>query len=257
MLQGLTLQQGKTLQNLQNAGLEKAFGFEDQPKKGVDIMSTSPVDLKLEQQATLNTPRIKAGITARILFLLMDLIYGKEASLSKFRVLEIVARMPYTAWEQVSNVAITHTYSDPKFAKDIHRTVVETREQTDNETWHLLMLEEILNKKGKRHGVVRARIIPQILAWTYYHLSWLMYVVKPRVSYQLNVEFEDHAEHEYMQYVADHQELDVEVWESNFKDTYGHYDTVGDLLRRIGLDEREHKESSMSHIEQSRFTRNS
>lgn len=220
-------------------------------------MRTTVQDLRKEQQKTLDTPRIKAGISARILFFLMDLIYGKQASLSKFRVLEIVARMPYTAWEQVSNVAITHTHSDPIFAKDIHRTVVETREQTDNETWHLLMLEELLEKKGKRHGVIRVRIIPQVLAWVYYHLSWLLYAVKPRVSYRLNVEFEDHAEHEYMQYVADHLEIDDEKWESEFKEIYGNYETVGDLLRRIGLDEREHKESSMAHMKQSRFARKS
>lgn len=218
-------------------------------------MITAPSDLRIEQQKTLDTPRLKAGVFARMLFVLVDLIYGKKASLSKFRVIEIVARMPYTAWEQVSNVAITHTHADPIFAKNIHGTVVESREQTDNETWHLLMLEELLNKRGKRHGAVRVRVIPQVLAWAYYHLSWLMYVIKPRFSYQLNVEFEDHAEHEYMQYVADHPEVDEEKWDSEFKDVYGHFETVGDLLRRIGLDEREHKESSMGHVKQARFKR--
>ena len=219
-------------------------------------MST-PDELIVEQQKTLQTPRLKAGLPARILFKLVDSIYGKEASLSKFLVIEIVARMPYSAWEQVSTVAITHTHSDPYFAKDIHDQVLETRDQQDNETWHLLILEEMLAKKGFKYGILKGRIIPQFLAWAYYHLSWLMYVIKPRFSYQLNVEFEDHAEHEYMQYVVDHPNVDDEKWESEFKDVYGHYDTVGDLLRRIGLDEREHKESSASHVEHSRFSRKS
>jgi len=211
-------------------------------------------DLKIEQKKTLESPRIKPGIPAKILFGLMDLVYGKKATLSKFLVLEIVARMPYVAWEQVSYVAITHTHSDPKFARKIHSTVIESREQQDNETWHLLILEELTQKRNKKQPLLKIRIIPQILAWIYYHISWLLYVLKPKMSYQLNVEFEDHAEHEYMQYVQDHPEVDDQKWESTFKADYGNYETVGDMLRRIGLDEREHKELSQKEVDQARFS---
>ena len=212
-------------------------------------------DLKIEQKKTLSTPRIKPGIPAKILFSLMDLVYGKKAVLSKFLVLEIVARMPYVAWEQVSYVAITHTHSDPNFARKIHSTVVESREQADNETWHLLILEELLQRRNQKHGLIKIRIIPQVLAWVYYHISWLLYVIKPKMSYQLNIEFEDHAEHEYMQYVADHPEVDDQKWESEFKSDYGDFETVGDVLRRIGLDEREHKILSQENLDQARFSK--
>ncbi|HEY3484067.1 MAG TPA: hypothetical protein VGK49_01730, partial [Ilumatobacteraceae bacterium] len=49
------------------------------------------------QQITLATPRRQAGLSARVLFLLMDVVYGKERTLEKFRVLELVARVPYQA----------------------------------------------------------------------------------------------------------------------------------------------------------------
>lgn len=214
--------------------------------------SLSSSELKKEQQKTLDSKRMKTGIPAKILFSLMDLIYGKKATLSKFLVLEIVARMPYVAWEQVSYVAITHTHSTPKFARKIHGEVIDAREQQDNELWHLLIIEELTQKKGKRHGLIRVRVLPQVLAYIYYHISWLLFVMKPRLSYQLNAEFEDHAEHEYMQYVVDHPEVDDEKWESTFQKDYGNFETVGDLLRNIGLDERHHKQKSLDQIDNPR-----
>ncbi|HMS24618.1 MAG TPA: alternative oxidase [Acidimicrobiia bacterium] len=214
----------------------------------------SSSELKKEQQKTLETPRMHYGISAWLLFRLMDVVYGRKAALSKFLVLEIIARMPYVAWEQVSYVAITHTHSAPKFARRIHGEVLDAREQQDNELWHLLIIEELTQTRGyKKHGLIRVRVLPQILAYLYYHLSWFLYVLKPRWSYLLNAQFEDHAEHEYMGYVRDHPETDDEKWESSFRDEYGNYETVGDLLRAIALDERHHKLKSLEQIEQARF----
>ncbi|MEM7096565.1 MAG: hypothetical protein AAF567_26415, partial [Actinomycetota bacterium] len=75
----------------------------------------------------------------------------------------------------------------------------------------------------------------------------------PRLSYELNAHFEDHAEHEYMAYVEANPELDDEPWISEFRQDYGEFETVGDLLRAIGLDERHHKEDSLEHIDAARF----
>lgn len=214
---------------------------------------TSREDLIKEQQVTLETKRMKYGLPAKFLFRLMDVIYGRKATLSKFLVLEIVARMPYVAWEQVAYIAITHTHSSPLFAKKIQDVVDDSREQQDNETWHLLIIEELTQVRGKKHGRLRIRVIPQVLAYFYYHISWLLYVGKPKWSHQLNAQFEDHAEHEYMKYVLDHPELENEKWKGSFKQEYGDYETVADLLRRIGLDEREHKIKSLEQIDQARF----
>ena len=211
------------------------------------------LNLTAEQEVTLKTPRMKPGSAAKILFKLMDAVYGKSANLSKFLVLEIVARMPYAAWENVSYVAITHTHAKPKFARKIHDEVLHARHEQDNETWHLLILEELTENKEKPYGYIRTKIIPQVLAFVYYQISWILYAIKPRLSYQLNAEFEDHAEHEYMQYVKDHPEHDDEVWVSEFKDDYGQFETVSNVLLNIGLDERVHKIRSLELIDKARF----
>ena len=64
--------------------------------------------LRLEQSVTLTAPRLRYGILARALFITLDLFYGRRRTLSKFKVLEVIARVPYQAWEQVAYVAMTH-----------------------------------------------------------------------------------------------------------------------------------------------------
>lgn len=209
--------------------------------------------LVIEQERTLAAPRLRAGISARLLFASMDLIYGRRAGLRKFRVLEVVARVPYMAWEQVGYVAITHTHSRPDFAREIHDEVTSVRAQQDNEFFHLLILEELLQRRGVKMRLIRDRVIPQVLAWAYYQLSWVLYALKPRWSYALNAQFEDHAEHEYMGYVADHPELDDEPWVTHFRADYGDHATVADVLRAIGVDERHHKDESLERIAAARF----
>lgn len=209
--------------------------------------------LKQEQLATLETPRRSYGVLARGLFWTMDAVYGKQRTFEKFEVLELVARVPYQAWESVAYVGITHTHAVPRTARRIFDFVAESRAQQDNEQWHLLILEELVNHQGTSLGWFRRRALPQLLALFYYHVSWLLYVLNPRLSYRLNADFEDHAEHEYMLFVDENPSFDEAPFESAFEADYGSFDSLGDALRRIGVDEREHKNESLAHMEAPRF----
>ncbi len=75
--------------------------------------------LKTEQAKTLASPRRRYGFLADVLFAFMDIFYGKGRNLSKFKVLEVIARVPYQSWEHVGYIAMTHTYPMPKFARRI------------------------------------------------------------------------------------------------------------------------------------------
>lgn len=211
-------------------------------------------DLKAEQAATLSAPRRRYGLLARTLFFGMDLVYGRARTLKKFTVLEVIARVPYQAWEHVAYVAMTHTYRTPGFARRVFEFIKESRAQQDNEQWHLLILEEWLQKDGVRESFLLYRLAPQFVAFFYYHVSWLLYVIDPKLSYALNADFEDHAEHEYMEFVRDHPELEERPFESEFKADYGNLATLADVLRRIGLDERHHKDESLARIAAPRFS---
>ena len=211
-------------------------------------------ELKAEQARTLAAPRLPYGPLARALFFVMDVLYGRRRTLQKCMVLEIVARVPYQAWEHVAYIAMTHTSAAPRFARRIFEFVLESRSQQDNEQWHMFILEELLAKRGTNRGVVKYFVIPLLLAFVYYQISWLLYVVVPKESYALNAAFEDHAEHEYMNLVRENPGFENEPWESDFKRDYGDYATIADLLRRIGLDERAHKLESLRRMQEPRFT---
>ena len=80
-------------------------------------MQHTDVNLKREQDKTLGVPRKKYGLLAGMLFGTMDLVYGRGKSLSKFKVLEVIARVPYQSWEHVAYIAMTHMYGRPNFAR--------------------------------------------------------------------------------------------------------------------------------------------
>jgi ubiquinol oxidase len=210
--------------------------------------------LRQEQQKTLASPRMRYGFLARLLFVSMDLLYGRKKTLSKFKVLEIIARVPYQAWENVAYVAITHTHPDPSFARRIFDRVRESRLQQDNEQWHLLIIGELISKRGVDENLLLHGFIPQVIAFFYYHISWVLYVIRPRWSYLLNAYFEDHAEHEYMEYVVENPGLESQPFDSIFVKDYGHFASLADLYRQIGYDERVHKLESLARVDDARFS---
>jgi hypothetical protein len=210
--------------------------------------------LALTHAETLAAPRRPYSLAARGLFFGLDVFYGRARTLEKFRVLELIARVPYQAWEQVAYVATTHVHEQRDLARRIYDRVLETRAQQDNEQWHLFILDELITAKGNALGRVRSAWLPQLIAFFYYQVSWLLYVVSPAWSYRLNADFEDHAEHEYAAMVAEHPEWETTPFSSQFADDYGHFASLADLFRQIGHDERVHKLESERKISVARFS---
>jgi ubiquinol oxidase len=205
-----------------------------------------------EQRASLTSPRRRYSLSARLLFATMDRLYGGSRTLEKFRVLELVARVPYQAWENVAYVAMTHTAREPQFARRVFQRVRTSRFEQDNEQWHLLILEE-LTAEGPRRSWLRTRVVPQVLAFVYYQLSWFMFAMRPAWSYRLNADFEDHAEHEYAHLVAENPAWETTPYDGRFVDDFGTYDSLSDLFRQICYDERLHKLESETKLHSPRF----
>lgn len=219
----------------------------------ISMTMLSAEQLRREQSNTLAQPRHRYGLLARMLFRVLDVLYGRARTWSKFKVLEVIARVPYQAWEHVAYIAITQQYEHEDFARRVFDRVKESRHQQDNEQWHLLILEEWIHRNQIFERVLLHRVVPQVIAFVYYQISWLLYVMKPEWSYRLNVDFETHAEHEYMLFVAEHPELDQVPFQSHFKKDYGNFATMADVIRQIGYDERMHKQASMRKLGMARF----
>jgi ubiquinol oxidase len=210
-------------------------------------------DLVRAQHDTLMTRRRRYGLLARLLFVSLDVVYGRKRTLSKFRVLELIARVPYQAWEQVAYIAVTHVHRRSDLARRVHDRVLEARQQQDNEQWHLLVLTELIAESGQRESRLKFYWLPQFIAIAYYQVSWLLYVIKPTWSYRLNADFEDHAEHEYMHMVGEHPEWERQPFATVACADYGRFDSVADVMRQIGHDERVHKLDSLAHMHEARF----
>lgn len=206
------------------------------------------------QRQTLSESRRRYSVPARVLFRALDVVYGQQRSMSKFKVLELVARVPYQTWEQVAYIAVTHVHEQLGMARRIQQRVAEARAQQDNEQFHLLILEELLSKSGIHESKIKFYWIPQLLAFSYFQLSWLLYVVRPDWSYLLNADFEDHAEHEYMTFASEHPEWENTPFESDIAPDYGDFASLADLFRQIGHDERVHKEESLELAQKPRFS---
>jgi ubiquinol oxidase len=205
------------------------------------------------QAATLSTPRRRYAAPARALFVGLDVFYGRRRTLEKFRVLELIARVPYQAWEQAAYVATTHVHEQGDLARRIHNRVLEARAQQDNELWHLLVLNEVIASKGNSLGRIRSAWLPQLIAFVYYQVSWLLYVLGPAWSYRLNADFEDHAEHEYASLVQEHPEWETIPYSSKFAADGAQFASVADVFRQISHDERVHKLESEAKIAVARF----
>ena len=204
--------------------------------------------LRVEQQRTLDTVRRRYSLAARLLFVGMDLLYGRKRSLSKFRVLEIVARVPYQTWETVTYKQITKRHRHPLDVRRLWDRVLEFRTQQDNEQWHLLILDELVMRSKGRENRVWYDVLPKVIAFGYWHFAWLLYALRPSWSHRLNADFEDHAEHEYALLVAEHPEWETTPYESVVAADYGSFASLADLFRQICHDERLHKEESEQRL---------
>jgi hypothetical protein len=130
----------------------------------------------------------------------------------------------------------------------VYRKVQQARDRQDNEQWHLFILEDMLDHSGRELGRFHYRFLPQVIAFFYYQVSWLMFVLRHEWSYALNADFDDHAEHEYMAYVAEHPDLEAVACSCSVADVYGCHESFADVLRQIALDERDHKVESIEEL---------
>jgi hypothetical protein len=216
-----------------------------------ELPKLDPQQLRAEHRRTLDTPRRRYSFAAKVLFAQMNLLYGRKRTLTKFRVLEVVARVPYQTWETVTYKKITKRHRHPLDIRRLWDRVLEFRAQQDNEQWHLLILDELVSRQGKP---VRLRtkvwydLLPRLIAWGYWHFAWLLYALKPTWSHRLNADFEDHAEHEYALLVSEHPEWETTPYFSLVAEEYGTFDCLADLFRQIGHDERLHKHESEQHL---------
>ena len=205
------------------------------------------IDVIREQEATLARPRRTYGTFARMLFWGMDTFYGKELTLGKVRLLEILARIPYQAWEIRKYREMNHEFENPEAVKKADDLIRWGREAQDNEFWHLQVLTEKIRETGTPLNWFKDTLIPKVAAFKYILFCRALAFFNIQAAFMLNADFEDHAEHEYMHFVKTHPELEQQPVTAEVVTKYGDFKTWADVFRRIALDERDHMNNSLIH----------
>jgi len=203
------------------------------------------VDWKVEQEASLARPRMKYTSSARFFFWVMDSIYGKPLTVPKIKLIEILARIPYHAWEWKAYWRMTLGYTDAQVVAEAEELMRMGRDAQDNEFWHLVVAVEKIREDKIEENKFLYGILPVMLVVAYAIFARTLATVNIRAALYFNAMFEDHAEHEYANFVNLHPELDEQTVDSPLVQKYGPYKSWGDVFRRIGLDERIHRNSSL------------
>lgn len=202
------------------------------------------IDLKREQQASLARPRYPYSLTARLFFWSMDVFAGRKITLSKTKLLEMLASIPYRQWEILHYARLTRRYRDTPWVQQASQIVEWGREAQDNEYWHLLVIQEKMKADGTRDAWYLTPPIPWLMVWTYVVLARLLAFFSQRRAFLFNAEFEDHAEHSYAQFVEDHPEWETQPVAHPLVAKHTDAATWADVFRRIALDERDHRNRS-------------
>lgn len=169
---------------------------------------------------------VKIALIPRILgsFLVAsgNFFYGKKPSYLKFRAVEVIARVPYHSWAAVAHTLLTVFYSDEKRALELCEDSNFARLSQENETMHVIVISKLTEDEGQKGNFIIHTLIPLLFAFFYYWMSYIMYLIKPSWSLQLNYLFEDHAYHQYDQFLKENEEeLKDKIVASDFLLWYG------------------------------------
>lgn len=207
-------------------------------------MSETKIDLKKEQLATLGRPRQEYSWVAKAFFKFMDVVTGEETTLAKTKLIEILASIPYRAWEIRQYGRTTFGYKSKELVKHALKIMEWGREAQDNEYWHLRVINEKMKEDGVKDPWYLFFPIPLIIVASYILLTRAMAIINIHAAFHFNAHFEDHAEHVYAQFVKDHPEWEDQPVKNEVASEYMHFDSWADVFRRISLDERDHMNNS-------------
>jgi hypothetical protein len=162
------------------------------------VASLNDDTTRLAYQTPLDTyrPGLIPRLVGGILVLCGNAVYGKAPSYLKFRAIEVIARVPYHSWVAALFTTLTLLYSDEQRALNLSTLSRFAQFAAENETMHVVVISQ-LARAHSRAGFIRYTFIPILFAFGYFWFSYVLYLIHPRWSLEINYLFEQHA---YIQY---------------------------------------------------------
>jgi len=213
----------------------------------------------------LNDPALRAeyaraydhyqvGFVPRILgwflILLGTITYGRAPRYEKFKAIEIIARIPYQSWEVATYTLLTLFYKDEAKAIHLTHTSAFSRFAQDNETMHVVVISQLV-RKHCRQGFIRHIFIPLLFAFFYFWTIYILYLFSKKAVLELNYVFENHAYHQYEEFLArkgDHLRKNPIL--SDFLTFYGrHPRSEYEFFESVRNDELIHRNRTIRELE--------
>ncbi len=190
-------------------------------------------------------PRILGGILVGC----GNVFYGREPSYLKFRAVEVIARVPYQSWSSAAYTLLTLFYKDEKKALKLAEVTHFARLSQDNETMHVVVISHLAAAEERPRFLLHT-VLPMWFAFFYFWWSYVLYLLNPRYSYELNFLFEQHAFEQYSRFLEVRgEELKHKKIESGFLSWYGrHPENQYEFFRSVRNDEIIHRNSSLDEI---------
>lgn len=185
----------------------------------------------------------------KLLVLCGNLVYGRKPSYLKFRSVEIIARVPYYSWSAASFTLMTMFFSSEEKALKYSEVARFSQFAQENETMHVVVVSHLAALE-KKAGFIRYSLIPMGFAFFYYWMSYILYFINPKYSYQLNYMFESHAFDQYDKFLKIYEhELKQKPVHSKFLEWYGRYPrSQYDFFLSVRNDEIVHRNNSIEEI---------
>jgi hypothetical protein len=168
---------------------------------------------------------VKISLLPRVLGTLLvfsgNFFYGHKPSYLKFRAVEVIARVPYHSWAAVAHTLLTMFYQNEKKALALCEDDNFAKLSQENETMHVVVISKLARDEQKANFILHT-LIPILFAFFYYWASYVLYLIKPNWSLQLNYLFEDHAYHQYDRFLKENEHaLKNKIVASEFLLWYG------------------------------------
>lgn len=209
-------------------------------------MDQAGIDLEAEQQATLARPRYDYSSVTRAMVRGLDAMAGSATTVFKAKIVETLAPIPYRAWENREYGRLSRHYGDDGLVREAEAVLRWGREAQDTEYQHLRVIGVKLGEDGDRGPLQISGPVPDLMAGSWAVASRALARASMRRAFLLNAEAEDHAEHYYAELVQAHPEWEELPVASDVVRGYGEFGCWADVFRRIGLDERDHRNASFA-----------
>ncbi len=202
------------------------------------------VDLRAEQERTLSAPPLRANFFLRCMFLSVDLVYGRQRTLARFLVLETLASCFYQTLGKLERVEAFLLRPDGKnsrglSARNLVGCIQLGRSGRDLSRWHFLLLTDLVRQQKIKLDKFRYSFLPAVMAFKYRLFLSIVFWLHPDWLLGMTASFGSYLEHQYMLLARENSGWDTQAVQSRWFECYPAQRTLGDLIRRIALDQRE------------------